>query len=108
MTPMMIRLTCSVCGDVQLDPRKFQVLNVVDSRAYYLFRCPECTEPQSGYFKAELLPPLIRAGVRRHKIPDEALEKHTGEPISFDDLIEFHFLLENSENPCSAGERDST
>jgi hypothetical protein len=38
---------------------------------------------------------LRLAGLRATSVPDEVLEEHTGPPISWNDLIDFHFLLES-------------
>lgn len=91
-----IRATCPTCGDIELTSRQMQVLVCsADRAAAYSFRCPVCrlivTKPTDN----RVVDVLVSSGVpmRTWDVPAEINEVHTGPAISWDDILEFHFLL---------------
>ena len=71
-----------------------------DQRGAYVFRCPSCrmavtkaAEPRI----VDLLVVLGRASSRSGACPLELFEQPVGEPLTHDDLLEFHELLESDD-----------
>lgn len=90
---MLVKLWCEQCGDVQVRAEGVEVLRILEGQAFYWFRCSLCLEPQVGATRAEFVPALERAGVRVGEVPAEVEEERAGEPVGWDDLIDFHFAL---------------
>ncbi|MFA5884450.1 MAG: hypothetical protein WDA60_11410 [Acidimicrobiia bacterium] len=62
----------------------------------YQFSCPRCGDPVAREATPRILSLLVSAGVPTevwHQ-PAELLEPHLGPPISADDALDFHLLLE--------------
>lgn len=94
---ILIRLECAACGVVQIAPTKMHIHNVSEGAAFYMFRCPKCATSQTGYTRAEFVDALVRSGAKKHAIPAEVLEERTGDPVSYDELLDFHFQLQSSD-----------
>jgi len=110
----MIRATCETCGDVELRVTDFQVLLcATTNEGSYVFRCPICRLAVSKPADARIVDVLIAAGVELvvWDMPAELAEEHAGPPISYDDLIEFHFQLDDGQADAAladlVGERRS-
>jgi hypothetical protein len=92
-----IRASCPTCGDVELTSRHVTVrVCSADSQGSYLFRCPACTMAVSKLADAKIVDLLVTSGVRLSvwHLPAEMDETHSGAPITWDDLLEFHYALQ--------------
>lgn len=93
----LIRATCSECGDVELRSRDLEVRTCADTdTSTYLFRCPVCRLTEVKAADDQIVDILAAAGVRcvTWRLPAELAERPDGEPISHDDVLDFHQLLE--------------
>lgn len=93
----LIRATCSECGDVELRSKDLQVRICVDTAASsYLFRCPICRMTEVKPADDPVVDVLVAAGVRctEWHLPRELAEHPVGEPITHDDVLDFHEFLE--------------
>jgi rRNA maturation protein Nop10 len=89
-----IRTTCPVCGDVEVESADVVVrVCSATSQGSYVFSCPACADDVTKAAPARIIDLLVANGVpmTRWDPPAELLEVHTGAPISYDDLLEFHF-----------------
>jgi hypothetical protein len=96
----IIRTTCPTCGDVEMTVRDVRVmLCSTTNEGSYTFRCPSCRLLASKPIDASVVDILVLAGVRIvvWAMPDELDEPHVGAPISYDDLLEFHFQLQRRD-----------
>jgi predicted RNA-binding Zn-ribbon protein involved in translation (DUF1610 family) len=106
-----IRTTCPQCGEVDMGPEAI-LLSVRDpaGEGSYRFSCPTCMHTIEKPADRKVVALLLSAGVELDetaKAEEEAeerareirsLEPHpSGPPITTDDLIAFHFLLEDDE-----------
>ncbi len=92
----IIRATCPTCGDVEFSQRLLKVMVCsTTGEASYGFRCPACNLLVSKPTDKQVVELLISTGVTVSfwSLPEEIYEQHKGAPISYDDLIEFHYLL---------------
>jgi hypothetical protein len=92
----LIRATCSECGDVELRSRDLKVRTCVEtSSSTYLFRCPVCRMTEVKGADEQIVDILAAAGVPciTWRLPQEIGERPAGEPISHDDVLDFHDLL---------------
>lgn len=91
-----IKASCPTCGDVELTTRDVQVLLCsTTNQGSYAFRCPACRVAVSKPAEPRVVDVLVASGVRLSvwQMPAELDEPHFGEPIGYDDLLEFHFEL---------------
>lgn len=96
----LIKATCETCGDVELGVGDVRVrLCATTNQSSYTFVCPACGGAVSKAADARVVDVLIAAGVELvvWDMPAELDEHHAGPPIDYDDLIDFHFLLEATE-----------
>src|SRR5579862_5356413 len=97
-TPLAtIRASCPTCGDVELTSRDVVVrVCAADNAGAYAFRCPSCRMAVSKQAEARIVDLLVSSGVRLSvwHVPAELSEAHYGEPISYDDLLEFHYAIQ--------------
>ncbi|HBX77950.1 MAG TPA: hypothetical protein DEG43_09905 [Acidimicrobiaceae bacterium] len=94
----LIRATCSECGDVELRSRDLRVRLCSDTGAgTYHFRCPVCRMTEVKDADDQVVDILVAAGVRcvEWRLPAELLDRPAGEPITHDDVLDFHALLED-------------
>lgn len=95
-----IRASCPTCGDVELTTRQVRVLRCTDTNeGSYAFQCPSCRLAVSKSADPRVVDVLVASGVRLSlwQLPAELGELHAGAPISYDDLLEFHFQLEQGD-----------
>lgn len=95
-----IKASCPTCGDVELTTRDVQVLLcATTNEGSYAFRCPSCRLAVSKPAEARVVDVLVASGVRLSvwQLPAELDEAHMGEPVSYDDLLEFHFELQRDD-----------
>lgn len=95
-TMAMIRASCPTCGDVELTTRDVRVL--LCSTTYessYAFQCPSCRVSVSKSAEARVVDVLLASGISLSvwHMPAELDEVRSGPPITYDDLLEFHFEL---------------
>ena len=92
-----IRASCPTCGDVELTTADVQVrvCSSTDEGAY-LFGCPICRMTVTKPADQRIIDLLLASGVRLRRVAAarRAREPRNGPPISYDDLLEFHFELQ--------------
>jgi rRNA maturation protein Nop10 len=91
-----IRTTCPVCGDVEVESADVVVrVCSATSQGSYVFSCPACADDVTKAAPARVIDLLVANGVQMTTWdpPAELLEAHVGAPISYDDLLEFHFAV---------------
>ena len=92
-----IRASCPTCGDVELTSRDVSVqVCATNNQGSYAFRCPECNIAVSKLAEQRIVDLLVSSGVRLSvwSMPAELDEPRTGDPITYDDLLEFHYQLQ--------------
>jgi len=92
-----IRASCPVCGDVELTTPDVTVrVCAEDNHGSYHFRCPRCAMTVTKEAEARIVDLLVSSGVRLEvwTLPLELLERPVGAPLTHDDLLAFHELLE--------------
>lgn len=95
-----IRASCPGCGDVELTIDDVRVLVCSDTNeGSYTFVCPSCRVAVSKPAELRVVDVLVAAGVRLSvwDMPAELEEVHTGDPVDYDDLLEFHFELKTDD-----------
>jgi predicted RNA-binding Zn-ribbon protein involved in translation (DUF1610 family) len=93
----IIRASCPDCGDVELTSRDVTVrVNSATNEGSYAFQCPECQLAVSKAAESRIIDLLVSSGVELFvwTMPAELLEERTGPAISYDDLLQFHYLLQ--------------
>ncbi|MGH9149266.1 MAG: hypothetical protein ACRD0D_11605 [Acidimicrobiales bacterium] len=107
-----IRASCPACGDVELTSQDVSVQVCADTNeGSYSFRCPSCAVAVSKPAEGRIVDLLVSSGVRLSlwTLPAELDEPKTGEPINYDDLLEFHYQLQQDgwlERLTSVGGRE--
>ncbi len=92
----LIKASCSTCGDVELTISELRVLVCsTDGTASYNFLCPSCAFRVSKPADKAVVDILLASGVAMSfwRMPQELEEDHHGEPISYDELMDFHYQL---------------
>jgi len=95
-----IKASCPTCGDVELTTRDVQVrLCSTTNEGSYAFRCPACRMAVSKPAEPRVVDVLVASGVRLSvwQLPAELDEVHSGAPITYDDLLQFHFELKGDD-----------
>lgn len=114
-----IRATCPTCGEVDLRPADVSLEIVrtpqdaeaeVRDGSNYCFECPACDVLITKPADARIAKLLTTGGVAVHIVPSPAgsdvlvrdRQPHPegdvdGPPLTFDDLIDFHFLLRSDD-----------
>lgn len=95
-----IRASCENCGDVQLTTADVTVRMCTSTdEGEYRFECPDCEDLVVRYAEQRTIDLLLAAGVEfvTWSLPAELFETRDGDPISHDDLIDFHTVLENDQ-----------
>ncbi len=93
-----IRASCADCGDVELTTADVNVRICSDTNdGTYSFRCPHCEMTVVKSAESRTIDLLVASGVSfaTWQMPAELSEPRVGEPISHDDLLDFHRLLED-------------
>lgn len=94
---------CSDCaGDVTVDTRFLRVLTPADPgrAARAVFTCPTCGARASVPVEAMVVAALQDAGVpvvHGHPSLGPPAERPGGPPIGYDDLLDFHLLLQRPD-----------
>jgi hypothetical protein len=92
-----VRASCPTCGDVKLTTREVQVqVGYSTASNSYSFLCPSCRLLVNKQATDLIMEILVRAGVRvvTWSRPAELDEIKLGPPITYDDLLCFHFALD--------------
>lgn len=96
----VIKASCQDCGDVELGVGDVRVrVCTLDEHGTYVFRCPACQMSVVKPAEPRIVDLLVASGVRLEHWdpPAELLEHHPGAPITHDDLIDFHRLLDQPD-----------
>lgn len=94
----VIKASCHDCGDVELGVADLRVrVCSHDDQGSYVFRCPTCQMSVVKPAEPRIVDLLVASGVElvEWELPAELFEAHAGAPISHDDLIDFHQLLQH-------------
>jgi hypothetical protein len=94
----VIKASCHDCGDVELGVADLRVRVCHDvSVGSYVFRCPTCQMSVVKPAEPRIVDMLVASGVElvQWRLPAELFEPRGGEPITHDDLIDFHRLLQD-------------
>jgi phage FluMu protein Com len=100
-----IRASCPTCKDVELTTADVRVrVCIDDDRGEYSFRCPRCRMVVVKGAESRTIDLLIASGVTfdTWSLPAELDEIRTGAPISHDDLLDFHLLLNDDRSLAAA------
>ncbi len=92
-----VRASCPDCGDVEISSEDVQVRVCIDtSWGSYAFWCPRCTLAVAKPANAGIVHVLVSSGapLTMWRLPAELAEAHTGPPLTHDDLLAFHQLLQ--------------
>ena len=95
-----IRAQCPSCGDVRLTASDLTVrVCSDDDTGSYWFRCPECDAPVAKAASPHIVELLVSSGVRLQmwRRPAEMRERRNGPPLTLDDLLDFHVLLQSDD-----------
>jgi predicted RNA-binding Zn-ribbon protein involved in translation (DUF1610 family) len=106
-----IRTTCPRCGEVDMGPESILLSVRSNGReGSYRFQCPECEDAVEKRADRKIVALLVSAGVdidrgddvlSRHpelfddEAPEDLEEGPQGPAFTPDDVIEFHYLLED-------------
>jgi hypothetical protein len=95
-----IKATCPGCGEVDLTAE--DILLRIGANAAgntYGFSCPDCTDFVEKPADERIVRLLLSGGVMPVliQVPAEAMEAHEGPPISHDDLLSFHEVLQTDD-----------
>jgi hypothetical protein len=101
-----IRTTCPRCGEVDMGPEAI-MLSVRDNgrEGSYRFTCPSCEDDVEKRADRKIVALLVSAGVDIDQPAggtdslfdqeDEPVQRPSGPRFTADDVIEFHYLLED-------------
>jgi predicted RNA-binding Zn-ribbon protein involved in translation (DUF1610 family) len=106
-----IRTTCPRCGEVDMGPEAIALSVRSNGReGSYRFTCPNCSDDVEKRADRKIVALLVSAGVDIDRSLDEGASPElfdddgvappvaTGPPFTIDDVIEFHFLLEDDSS----------
>ncbi|HYG71053.1 MAG TPA: hypothetical protein VEC15_02045 [Actinomycetota bacterium] len=102
---MTIRTKCPNCGDVEMDPGHVSMrLASTGDGGDYEFTCPACRKHVSKPVTRAIATVLLSAGVQPSRLgepdgssrdPADGTPPRHAPPLTLDDLIAFHFALED-------------
>src|SRR4051812_39463583 len=100
-----IKAACPMCGEVELTSRDIalRICKPRQSLSRYEFICPGCSNEVTKPADEHIQSLLISGGVAPEllDIPAEAFEDHHGPAINYDDLLDFHLELEETDDLAS-------
>lgn len=95
-----IKATCPGCGEVDLTAEDI-ILRIGPAGLgnTYGFTCPHCSEYVEKVADDRIIRLLLSGGVVPVPVhvPAEALEPRNGPPICYDDILDFHMVLESDD-----------
>src|SRR5438270_9646932 len=98
-TPTDLWVTCPRCGETVVSPAEVE-LRICSRRSasFYRFTCPICECYVCKPADESTIKVLMRYGteITPWFYPAEWDEPHSGPPISWEDILEFHFALEDA------------
>src|SRR5947207_3480947 len=103
-----IRTTCPRCGEVDMSPESI-LLSIRDraGEGSYRFSCPTCMKTIEKPADRKVVALLLSAGVELSseaaghpdgapaELPESPERYRPGPPLTIDDVISFHFLLQD-------------
>lgn len=95
-----IKAMCPRCGEVELTPDDIELRVCTYAPAsYYMFDCPGCHETVQKPADDRVVQLLISGGVPATvwELPEELAERKDGPPLTVDDLLDFHLLLQRPD-----------
>lgn len=93
---VQIKASCPQCGQVELTPADVSLVVYDDAElSYYSFDCEGCDQEVRKHADDYVISLLTSGGVvaRVENVPLEAAEDKSGEPLTYDDLLEFALEL---------------
>jgi predicted RNA-binding Zn-ribbon protein involved in translation (DUF1610 family) len=105
-----IRTTCPRCGEVDMGPEAIALSVRSNGReGSYRFTCPNCADDVEKRADRKIVALLVSAGVDLDRPGEDVFSSHpelfddpigadarpSGPPLTADDLIEFHYLLQD-------------
>ena len=93
-----IRASCPTCGDVELTSQDVSVqVCISNNQGSYAFRCPSCRVAVSKAAEQRIVDLLVSSGVRLSMwdLPAELYEPKSGAAFTHDDLLDFHYSLQD-------------
>jgi hypothetical protein len=108
MSMTIVRASCPICGDVELIGTQVRlVTSNIEERSHYSFTCPTCGDLVRKPAPLEVQRLLMAGGIHpeRLEVPAEALERHHGPSLDWDDLMDFQELLDSDTDLLEAVER---
>ncbi len=94
----IVKASCPLCGDVEMTLADVRLIVCSSTGEHtYSFGCPLCRLQHAKPAPPRVVDALRGAGVSEitWSWPAELDEVKSGPPVSPDDLLEFHFLLES-------------
>jgi hypothetical protein len=92
---VIIKATCTACGEVDLKVEQIRLRIRAGEEASYSFDCPVCEDTIVKPADARIVQLLVSGGVVPEVIQD--LPSNALPPITYDDLLDFHLLLESED-----------
>jgi hypothetical protein len=96
-----IRTNCPQCGEVEMEARVvFLTVRSETGEGTYSFVCPVCETLVEKPADRKIVVLLRSAGVELSEAPSPevlTMERVGDPPLTLDDLIDFHFLLERPD-----------
>lgn len=97
---IVIKTTCTSCGEVSVPLSEVHLHgNTGSNTKYFSYVCPECGETRGGEADSRFVGFLIGQGImpEYERFAPEVLELHVGPSIVYDDILDFHLLLESPD-----------
>ena len=107
-----IKATCPRCGEVELTPAHVSLMVCTHPElSYYAFDCPGCGHNVRKPADDHVVSLLVSGGIAATvwELPQEALERRCGAPLTYDDLLDFCLHLGTTDLlSAAAGARVAT
>jgi hypothetical protein len=100
-----IKASCPSCGDVELTSAQVRlVVCSIQDWSFYSFTCHTCHDEIRKPAATDVITLLQSGGVLAEiwSVPAEALEKHDGDAISYDDVLDFALRLQGLDDVTAA------
>ncbi len=91
-----IRATCPTCGEVALTPEEIDLrVDEQGDESFYAFDCPACYSNVRKPADDRVVALLLSGGVEKRFVePEGPQPRFPYPPLTYDDLLDFHALLE--------------
>ena len=100
-----IKASCPSCGDVELTSAQVRlVVCSVQDWSFYAFTCHTCHDEVRKPAATDVITLLQSGGVLAEMwaVPAEAMERHEGPSISYDDVLDFALRLQGLDDITAA------